>query len=142
MITPELGKKYKHPSLGLCTVFAFAKHSETDQPMVLFQDKYGEFFTTRESLWLKKVKATKEKTVDPKTKVRVDYPKPNVKYNHYKGGFYVVNHLAKDTETGDPMVFYTSLLYGSNHLRPLSMWFETIKKVDNRVNVQRFEEVK
>jgi len=139
----KLGKKYKHPSLGNCTVFAFGKHSETDQPMVLFQDKYGEFFTSKETQFLKKIKPIKStKKVDPKAKVFVQYPKPNGKYQHYKGGLYVVNHLAKDTETGAPVVFYTSLLYGSNHLRPLSMWFETIKKVDNRTNVQRFEEIK
>lgn len=65
------------------------------------------------------------------------YPNIGKKYKHYKGGLYEVITMATHTETGEPLVIYKSLLFGSIYARPLSMWFDSIK--DQLVN--RFTEV-
>lgn len=65
------------------------------------------------------------------------YPNIGKKYKHYKGGLYEVITMATHTETGEPLVIYKSLLFGSIYARPLSMWFDAIK--DQLVN--RFTEV-
>lgn len=65
------------------------------------------------------------------------YPNIGKKYRHYKGGLYEVITMATHTETGEPLVIYKSLLFGSIYARPLSMWFDAIK--DQLVN--RFTEV-
>ena len=69
------------------------------------------------------------------TKV-VRYPELNRVYRHYKGGVYEVMTLAKHSETDETMVVYKSLLFGSYHVRPLSMWFEII---DTTRGFERFE---
>lgn len=58
------------------------------------------------------------------------YPELNKTYKHYKGGVYEVLFLAPHTETGETLVIYKSLLYGSYHARPLSMWFEEVEVGD------------
>lgn len=55
------------------------------------------------------------------------YPTIGAKYLHYKGGLYEVITLATHTETQESMVVYRSLLFGSVHVRPLSMWFDTVR---------------
>ena len=50
------------------------------------------------------------------------YPEPNRNYRHYKGGLYKVLFLSKQTETGDILVNYQSLLFGSYFSRPLDYW--------------------
>ena len=68
----------------------------------------------------------------------IEYPKIGAEYRHYKGGLYVVLTLATHSETNEPLVIYKSLLFGSIHARPLSMWFE---KVDiDGVSLSRFAE--
>jgi hypothetical protein len=57
---------------------------------------------------------------------RIQYPKPNKTYRHYKGGLYKVITLAKHSETNEDMVVYQSLLFGDIRVRPLSMWFERV----------------
>lgn len=57
----------------------------------------------------------------------IKYPEIGAKYRHYKGGLYEVLTLATHSETNEPLVIYKSLLFGSVHARPLSMWFEWIK---------------
>ena len=52
------------------------------------------------------------------------YPEPNRNYRHYKGGLYKVLFLSKQTETGDILVNYQSLLFGSYFSRPLDSWNE------------------
>lgn len=49
-------------------------------------------------------------------------------YRHFKGDYYLVEALAKDSETGEPCVIYRKL-YGDGGLwvRPLSMF---LSKVD------------
>lgn len=50
------------------------------------------------------------------------YPEIGKTYTHYKGGKYEVISLAKHTETGEDMVVYRSLLFGSVYVRPLDSW--------------------
>ncbi|MFW2177496.1 MULTISPECIES: DUF1653 domain-containing protein [unclassified Moraxella] len=53
-------------------------------------------------------------------------------YQHYKGNFYQVLHLATHSETEEPMVVYRTL-YGSYDVwvRPLAM-FEEMVEVDGQ----------
>ena len=62
-----------------------------------------------------------------------NYPKINGLYQHYKGGIYKVLFLSKHTETGEVLVNYKSLLFGSYHSRPLENWNEAIKDDDNNL---------
>jgi hypothetical protein len=57
------------------------------------------------------------------------YPNLDYIYTHYKGGKYQVITLAKHSETGEDMVVYKSLLFGSVYVRPLAMWFDIITNV-------------
>jgi hypothetical protein len=52
----------------------------------------------------------------------IKYPIPNKLYQHYKGGVYEFLFMAPHTETGEKMVIYKSILYGSYHARPLDSW--------------------
>ena len=56
-----------------------------------------------------------------------EYPLPDRVYRHYKGGLYKTHFLAKHTETGEDMVVYTSLIFGSHYCRPLDKWNEPIE---------------
>lgn len=66
------------------------------------------------------------------------YPEIGALYDHYKGGKYQVIALAKHTETGEVEVVYKSIHFGSVHVRPLHMWFETVKNHEGRM-VGRFK---
>lgn len=66
------------------------------------------------------------------------YPEPGKLYDHYKGGRYQVITLAKHSETGDDLVIYKSLHFGSIHARPLQMWFENVTN-EQKQNVPRFQ---
>lgn len=135
-----LGKTYYHPDLGPCTALKVANHSETDEPMIVYQSNMTEsYYTTRVSNWMKKFKKmTLPKGEAKNGKTIVEYPEPGCFYRHYKGGKYIVHFLAKDTDTGESVVIYQSVLFGSNHVRPLSMWFDRIAKVDALSNIPRF----
>ena len=52
----------------------------------------------------------------------IKYPDPNRNYRHYKGGLYKVLFLSKHTETGDILVNYQSIHFGSYYSRPLEEW--------------------
>jgi hypothetical protein len=54
----------------------------------------------------------------------IKYPDTNRNYRHYKGGLYKVLFLSKHTETGEVLVNYQSLLFGSYFSRPLDSWNE------------------
>ena len=62
--------------------------------------------------------------------------KPGV-YRHFKGNLYRVLHIAKHSETLEPMVVYKAL-YGEGEIwvRPASMWDETIAR--DGVTYKRF----
>ena len=51
-------------------------------------------------------------------------------YRHFKGDHYLVEDIATDSETGEPMVIYRKL-YGDGSLwvRPLEMSLEPVDKV-------------
>lgn len=67
----------------------------------------------------------------------VRYPIMGNTYTHYKGGKYEVMTMATHSETNEPLVIYKSLLFGSIHARPLSMWFDLVLD-DNGFDVTRF----
>lgn len=50
------------------------------------------------------------------------YPKIGAIYKHYRGGHYKVLYLAKHTETGEDMIVYQSIEFGSIYTRPLDIW--------------------
>jgi hypothetical protein len=51
------------------------------------------------------------------------------KYQHFKGNFYQVLHIAKHSETNEDLVVYQPL-YGDRNIwvRPLSMFDENIER--------------
>lgn len=59
-------------------------------------------------------------------------------YRHFKGNEYKVLHIARHSETLEPMVVYQAL-YGDRGIwvRPASMWNETVEH--NGKTVRRFE---
>jgi len=57
----------------------------------------------------------------------MSYPLPNQKYNHYKGGTYEVISMATHTETGEKLVVYKSINFGSVYVRPYDLWSETLE---------------
>jgi len=65
--------------------------------------------------------------------------KTGKKYRHFKGNEYRVLHLARHSETMEPMVVYQAL-YGDYEIwvRPMEMFLEQVEVSGNIVN--RFEE--
>jgi len=65
---------------------------------------------------------------------------PGKKYRHFKGGEYLVLHLARHSETLEEMVVYQAL-YGERGIwvRPLAMFLEKVA-VDGEL-VHRFAEM-
>ncbi len=63
------------------------------------------------------------------------------KYKHFKGNYYQVLHIAKDSETEEYMVVYLPL-YGEQPdvwVRPLAMFDEVIER--NGKSFKRFQKV-
>lgn len=54
------------------------------------------------------------------------YPLPKEIYEHYKGGTYEIITLATHTETGEKLVVYKSLNFGSIYVRPLDIFMGEI----------------
>ena len=63
-------------------------------------------------------------------------------YKHFKGDYYLVEEVAKDSETKEDMVVYR-MLYGDGHLwvRPKSMFLSEVdkEKYPNVKQKYRFE---
>ena len=53
---------------------------------------------------------------------KVEYPIIQGEYLHYKGGRYNVLFLSKHSETGESLVNYQSVQFGSYYSRPLDSW--------------------
>ena len=70
------------------------------------------------------------------SRAMMNYPTPGKIYRHYKGGLYRVLFLSKHTESGEVLVNYCSLHFGSYHSRPLESWNEHMD------SVPRFQEEK
>ena len=51
----------------------------------------------------------------------MEYPLPRQRFKHYKGGTYEVITLATHTETGEKLVVYKSINFGSIYVRPLAL---------------------
>ena len=56
-------------------------------------------------------------------------------YRHFKGDYYLVEALAKDSESGEPCVIYRKL-YGDGGLwvRPLEMFLSKVDRKSTRLN--------
>jgi len=68
--------------------------------------------------------------MDKKSEIKV-YPEIGKHYDHYKGGRYEVISMATHSETGEVLVIYKSIHFGSVYARPLEMWFDDIKIDDS-----------
>lgn len=73
--------------------------------------------------------------MDRMSKEVVEYPIPNRLYRHYKGGLYQFMFMSTHSETGEPLVIYRSVLFGSHYARPLEMWFEEIPGYGKRFEI-------
>jgi len=69
------------------------------------------------------------------------YPKPQEKYQHYKGGQYEVVCMCNHTETNEVLVIYRSLSFGGFHARPFDEWFEIVGKNKWGENIYRFVKI-
>jgi hypothetical protein len=66
-----------------------------------------------------------------------NYPIPNERYQHYKGGLYEIVYMAIHSETQEKMVVYKSINFGSVYVRPYVEWCKPLD--DGRL---RFEKQK
>ena len=66
----------------------------------------------------------------------MDNLKPGI-YRHFKGNLYRLLHIAKHSETLEPMVVYQAL-YGEGGIwvRPAGMWNDTVER--DGVSCKRF----
>lgn len=72
----------------------------------------------------------------------INYPLPNEKWRHYKGGIYKSITMAKHSETGEDMVIYQSVPFGTIYARPFSMWHENVKiEADSGDPIPRFAKI-
>lgn len=62
----------------------------------------------------------------------MEYPLPAQIYKHYKGGTYQVITLSTHTETGEVLVIYKSLNFGSHYARPIGSWLELTENGQKR----------
>lgn len=72
------------------------------------------------------------------------YPKPEEKWQHYKGGQYEIVCMCNHTDTNEVLVIYKSLSFGGFHARPYSEWHEVVKtsKISTfEVEIHRFEKI-
>lgn len=75
--------------------------------------------------------------------LQTEHPEPQTldiklgRYRHFKGNEYLVLHIAKHSETQEPMVVYQAL-YGERGIwvRPASMWNEVVER--DGVSIKRF----
>jgi hypothetical protein len=65
------------------------------------------------------------------------YPLPGDIYCHYKGGTYEIVSMATHTETGEKLVVYKSLNFGSVYVRPYEIFSDYVI-IDNE-KIKRFE---
>ncbi len=62
----------------------------------------------------------------------MEYPLPRQRYKHYKGGTYEVISMATHTETGEKLVVYKSINFGSIYVRPYELWIEVLENDQKR----------
>ena len=55
------------------------------------------------------------------------YPITGRIYQHFKGNLYVVDGVAKNSETQEEWVEYHCCATGQRWVRPLEMWSDTVK---------------
>jgi hypothetical protein len=60
------------------------------------------------------------------------YPLPKQVYRHYKGGTYEIVSMATHTETGEVLVVYKSLNFGTIYARPLSVFSDSVDEQTKR----------
>lgn len=60
------------------------------------------------------------------------YPQIGLIYSHYKGGMYEPLFVSTHSETGEELINYKSIHFGTYHSRPLEMWFDKVEiELDN-----------
>lgn len=59
----------------------------------------------------------------------MNYPIKDSTYQHYKGNFYLVICVAKDTETQEQYVIYRCISTGTYYSRSLPSFFEDVNGV-------------
>ena len=67
----------------------------------------------------------------------------NTLYRHFKGGYYLVEKLARNEADGEEVVVYTSMKTGQTFIRPLSQFFTDVSEREDNVThqVHRLEPV-
>ena len=71
---------------------------------------------------------------------KLNYPESGKLYRHYKGGVYEFLFMAPHSETGENLVIYKSVLFGSYHARPLDDWNSDLEAKNGLITGQkRFE---
>lgn len=63
---------------------------------------------------------------------------PGEYWTHYKGGVYQLVSLGVKEDTGEPMIIYKSLKYGTVWVRTLDNWVEMVTLSDGS-QVKRFK---
>jgi len=123
---------------GACFYMATDKGGFRTSPVTSINDDMT--FNTENSVYKIELLEDEQKpSLDNK-----DLPKPipGRLYLHYKGGIYDVLHLAKHTTSGEEVVVYKSVHYGTYYARPLAEWFDVVvtKEQNNgHREVKRFE---
>jgi hypothetical protein len=54
-------------------------------------------------------------------------------HDHFKGGIYLATQLATSTDTGEAMVVYCSVIYGTWHVRRSDEWNEVVWWPDGKM---------
>jgi hypothetical protein len=68
-------------------------------------------------------------------------PLPGEIYTHYKGGTYEIVSMATHTETGEKLVVYKSINFGSVYVRPYSIFSDKVETKNDfgKLVINRFE---
>ena len=65
----------------------------------------------------------------------------NTLYRHFKGGYYLVEKVAKNESDGQPVVVYTSVTSGMTFIRPYEDFFADVSNREDNIThqIHRFE---
>lgn len=74
--------------------------------------------------------------------MELSVPKVDKIFRHFKGGYYLVLEIAVNTETGEDLVIYRSIVEEDGRVwaRPIESWMKSVV-LDSGKEVPRFVEV-